>query len=668
MQSQKALRRYKVGDSYSALWKHFGSAIWDTKAGKVLVGCWAASGAISVILGIYKHLKKKREDAAKEKAIVQGSENRVPRPSLVRSLLPIIKLAFPSVFCQTTFHMVVYTFFLIIRILLTVKIARLTGKLSKMIGARTFTEMFQLQAVFGLWCYPAAVVNSMLTHEQHKFALAVREELTKHVHSKYLKNLLFYRATNLGTNRIEDIDQRVTQDLKMFCQKITELYGNLLKPSLEVIILSQALARMMGVKQLIGFFLYFLFAGQWLRLLMPPFAKMTAEQQQLEGVFRSHHSRIINHSEEIAFYKGSERESEIITESFENIKKNSNKQYFLQTAMGMLDSYTVKYGATMVAYSMLIPAVYLGTHGLKGKSTSDVMEYYFTCTQLFVALGQACKHLVLSYKRIQAVSGLTTRISGLLDMLQRRSGEYDQTGEDEAEKALKKMAMEHPERSGGPPEVSEGEEISFENVDLFSPTGALLVKGLTFKVAKNTNVLISGPNGSGKSSLFRTLGGLWPLCSGKMVKPPSEKLYYIPQQPYFAPGTLRDQVTYPLHFTDTTQDATLEELMDSVGLSYLIEREGGWDSTREWADVLSGGEKQRVAMARLFFHRPAFGILDECTSAVSVDVEGKIYETCKKYGITIFTVSHRPQLSHHHDYMLAFDGKGGWKWSVLHEE
>jgi len=70
-------------------------------------------------------------------------------------------------------------------------------------------------------------------------------------------------------------------------------------------------------------------------------------------------------------------------------------------------------------------------------------------------------------------------------------------------------------------------------------------------------------------------------------------------------------------------------------------------------------------MARLFFHKPAFGILDECTSAVSMDVEAKIYETCKSLGITIFTVSHRPQLIHHHDHMLKLDGEGNWEWSVL---
>lgn len=108
--------------------------------------------------------------------------------------------------------------------------------------------------------------------------------------------------------------------------------------------------------------------------------------------------------------------------------------------------------------------------------------------------------------------------------------------------------------------------------------------------------------------------------------------------------------------------------MDLVELSHLVKREGGWDSVRDWFDVLSGGEKQRVAMARLFFHRPTFGILDECTSAVSSDVEAKIYETCKSLGITIFTVSHRQNLSHHHDYILKLDGQGGWEFQKLEEE
>ncbi len=96
--------------------------------------------------------------------------------------------------------------------------------------------------------------------------------------------------------------------------------------------------------------------------------------------------------------------------------------------------------------------------------------------------------------------------------------------------------------------------------------------------------------------------------------------------------------------------------MESVDVSHVLKREPlKFDSVREWKDVLSGGEKQRVAMARLYFHKPQFAILDECTSAVSMDVEDKMYSQAKNLGITLITVSHRKSLWKFHDYVIVFN-------------
>ncbi|CAM9098796.1 unnamed protein product [Ectocarpus sp. 4 AP-2014] len=231
-------------------------------------------------------------------------------------------------------------------------------------------------------------------------------------------------------------------------------------------------------------------------------------------------------------------------------------------------------------------------------------------------------------------------------------------------------------RRGAPPlqrsgsvVVQEDSVIEFVDVPLVTPTGEVLVEALSFKVEAGMNVLVAGPNGSGKSSLFRVLGGLWPLRGGTLSKPPTSRLFYVPQRPYLALGTLRDQVIYPHTRQEAASkgvtDVDLLSVLDSVRLGYVLDREGGWDAVRDWSDVLSGGEKQRLALSRLFYHRPQFAILDECTSAVSVDVEGDIYRLAASSGITLFTVSHRKSLWKHHGYLLRFDGLGGYEFKAM---
>jgi len=116
-------------------------------------------------------------------------------------------------------------------------------------------------------------------------------------------------------------------------------------------------------------------------------------------------------------------------------------------------------------------------------------------------------------------------------------------------------------------------------------------------------------------------------------------------------------------------DETIKSYLKEVDILYLVEREGGLDAVNDWNDVLSGGEKQRMAMARLYYHKPQFAILDDCTSAVSVDIEAKLYSHCRSIGCTMLTVSHRQSLFAHHDYLLRFNESGGWTFEkLIHDE
>lgn len=145
------------------------------------------------------------------------------------------------------------------------------------------------------------------------------------------------------------------------------------------------------------------------------------------------------------------------------------------------------------------------------------------------------------------------------------------------------------------------------------------------------------------------------------------KLFYIPQRPYLPNGTLLDQVIYP--DTEIKEGFTREDIINllrdvQLGTLYLKDADG-LDSENEWAEILSGGEKQRMAMARLFYHKPEFAILDECTSTISVEVEHMLYTKAKSLGITVFTISHRASLFKFHEHYLKFEGDGIYSFNEL---
>ncbi|XP_037427217.1 ABC transporter D family member 1-like [Triticum dicoccoides] len=223
------------------------------------------------------------------------------------------------------------------------------------------------------------------------------------------------------------------------------------------------------------------------------------------------------------------------------------------------------------------------------------------------------------------------------------------------------------------------EIIEFHEVDIVTPSQKLLARKLSCSVVQGKSLLLTCPNGTGKSYVFRVLRDLWPAFSRRVTKP-SEGMFHVPQSPYTSLGTLRDQIIYPLSREEAemkilslykaSNRSSAPELLDdhlktvlvNVRLVYLLEREG-WDSTQNWEDVLSLGEQQRLGMARLFFHHPKFGILDECTNATSVDGEEHLYRLAANMGITVITSSQVSVRVIPANCVkgLLIDGEGNWE-------
>jgi ATP-binding cassette, subfamily D (ALD), peroxisomal long-chain fatty acid import protein len=188
--------------------------------------------------------------------------------------------------------------------------------------------------------------------------------------------------------------------------------------------------------------------------------------------------------------------------------------------------------------------------------------------------------------------------------------------------------------------------VRLENVPIVAPSvfpmgGDELVESLSFIVHSGEHLLITGPNGAGKSTVARIVAGLWPVYRGLVSRPRltgTDGIMFLPQRPYLSTGTLRDQVIYPHTEVDMKdagrRESELSKILEDARLGYLPDREGGWDTRKDWKDVLSGGEKQRMAIARLFYHDPRYAFIDEGTSAVSSDVEGLLYEQAKARGIS----------------------------------
>jgi putative ATP-binding cassette transporter len=188
-----------------------------------------------------------------------------------------------------------------------------------------------------------------------------------------------------------------------------------------------------------------------------------------------------------------------------------------------------------------------------------------------------------------------------------------------------------------------------------------LVEHLSFELRRGQSLLIMGASGSGKSSVLRTIAGLWPSGSGAIERPPLAEIMFLPQRPYMVQGSLRDQLLYP-YPQQRLEDDRIREVVAQVNLSDVFGRvDDDLDRVVEWTDVLSIGEQQRVAFARLFLRSPRFAFLDEATSALDEDNQHVLYEMLQASGIGFVSVGHRQTLTQYHDRVLELQVGGAWE-------
>ncbi|KAF4548447.1 ABC transporter-like protein 18 [Elsinoe fawcettii] len=629
-----------------------------------------------------------------------GSIPQVPPPqtkpglnlAFLHQFMSLLVIMIPRWGSKETGLLFSHGVFLLLRTYLSLVVARLDGELVRdLVGGHGRKFMWGIAK----WCTIgslASYTNSMIKFLQSKISIAFRTRLTRYIHDLYLNdNLNFYKLSNLDGGIGQGADQFITQDLTLFCDSAASLYSSLGKPAVDLVVFTWQLYHSLGPLALTGLWSNYFLTATLLRRLSPPFGKLKAVEGKREGDFRALHARLIANAEEVAFYGGDQMEKVFLDKGFRELKSLMESIYSLKIRYNMLEDFVLKYSWSAFGYLITSLPVFLPAWGGLASSTETSassapqseealmatssknssgsrMRQFITNKRLMLSLADAGGRMMYSIKDLSELAGYTSRVYTLISTLHRVHAN--------AYFAPRNTYPEIYSLADVQGTVQKGfDGIRLEDVPVVAPNlypqgGEELIPTLSMSISKGDHLLIIGPNGAGKSAVARILAGLWPAYRGLVSRPRKSGLdgiIFLPQRPYLSPGTLRDQVIYPHTEVDMRDsgrsDADLQVILDAARLGYIPEREGGWDTRKEWKDVLSGGEKQRMGFARMLYHEPRYAVLDEATSACSADVEPVLYEGAKDRGITLITISTRASLKRYHTFTLTLGlGPQGDEW------
>jgi putative ATP-binding cassette transporter len=461
-----------------------------------------------------------------------------------------------------------------------------------------------------------------------------RAWMTEHVGDRWLDKGRYYQL-NLVAGEHKNPEHRLTEDMRIATEAPVDLAAGILTAFLTS-------ATFMGVLWSVGGDLTFDWNGSALTIpgylvvsvivycivissgmmfIARSFVPTAERKNQTEAEFRYALTRLRENGESIAILGGEQEERAGLAKLLANVVR----AHALLAGQYMRTMF-VSHGNYIIA--SVIPIILCAPKYLAGTMTlGQVMQ----ATAAFIQVQYAFNWIVDNYPRLAEFAASARRVANLIVSLDHLDT-TDLT-------AIKRS------------EISEGAAIRLKDVSVELTDGTVVIDEADVVLQLGEKLLLAGDSGSGKSTLVRAIAGLWPWGEGEIALKPGAKLFMMPQRPYIPLGTLRRAATYP-QAADSIDDASLKKALETVGLGHVVERLDEEDVA--WDQVLSGGEKQRLAFARLLLDRPDIVVMDEATSALDTESQAKLMEMVghELPEIAIISVGHRAELEAFHDRKL----------------